>query len=179
MMVLPKLLASVVIRKGEKWKIASQITNLLGRSKLKFLAQSVVFRWKFHGAQTPIGHVNTYVLVQESCAGERACAVATSEGPFVDVWLHMSAVLDRVSERLVALRTSQVFSAADSIALVNFKLFPVCECLKTLIASPREIVRWIEARQCSRLLLEAVASSSIRGCPSFFSQNRVVTACFA
>ena len=91
----------------------------------------------------------------------------------------MSAVLDRVSERLVALRTSQVFSAADSIALVNFKLFPVCKCLKTLIASPREIVRWIEAGQCSRLLLEAVASSSIRGYPSFFSQDRVVTACFA
>ena len=91
----------------------------------------------------------------------------------------MSSVFDRMSERLVALRTSQVFSAADSIALVNFKLFPVSECFKTLIASPREIVRWIEARQCSSLLLEAVASSSIRGCPSFFSQNHVVTACFA
>lgn len=158
--------------------MVSQITNPFRWSKLKFLAKSVVFGGKFNGTQAPIGHVNTDVLVQESCTRKRACAVATSERPFVDVWLHMSSVLDWMSERLVALRTSQVFSGADSIALVNFKLLPVRECFKTLIASPREIVRWIEARQCSRLLLEAVASSSIRGCPSFFSQNHVVTACF-
>lgn len=171
---VPFYLSSLV--KGQ-WNDGAITT--LWWSKLKFLAKSIVFGWKFHGTQAPIGHVNTDMLVQESCTGERACAVAASERPFVDVWLHMSSVLDGMSERLVALRTSQVFSAADSIALVNFKLLPVRECFKTLIASPREIVRWIEARQCSRLLLEAVASSSIRGCPSFFSQNHVVTASFA
>ena len=113
--------------------------------------------------------MNTNMLVQQSRTCERACAVATSERPFIDMCFHVSAVLDWMREGLAALVTSQVFTAPNTIALMNLKLLAVCKRLKTLITSPCEIIRWIEAHWCSCLLFVSIASSSIRGRPSFFS----------
>lgn len=149
---------------------------------MKLLTRSIVSgRW-LHWSQTPFSHMHSHVLVQQSGARERACAVTTSKRPFIDVRFHVSAVLHGMWKWLATVRTSQVLSAGHSIAVMYFKLFSVCEGFKTLITSPSEIIRWIKARGRSRLLFVSETSPSIRGRSSIFRQHHVVLlglACFS
>lgn len=57
---------------------------------------------------------------------------------------------------------------------MHLKLFAVCECLKTLITSPREVICWIKSWRRSRLLFVSISSSSIRGRSSVLPEDSVV-----
>lgn len=146
---------------------------------MELLACSFVSGCWLHWPQTPLSHMHSHVLVQQSGARECACAVTTSKRPFIDVCFHVSAVLHGMWKWLATVRTSQVLSAGHSIAVMYFKLLSVCKSFKALVASPSEIIRWIKARRRSRLLFVSEASPSIRGRSFIFCQHHVVLLGFA
>lgn len=61
--------------------------------KMKLLACSIVSWRRFHWTEGSLGHMYSYVLVQQSSTGKGACAIATSERPFINMCLHVCTVL--------------------------------------------------------------------------------------
>lgn len=141
---------------------------------MKLLTRPIVSGRRLDRTQTPFSHMHSHVLVEQSGARERACAVSTSKRSFVNVCFHVCAVLHWMWEWLATVRASQVLSAGYSITMMYLKLFAVCKRFKALVAPPSKIINWIKARRCSCLLFVPVASSSVRGRSSIFCQHHMV-----
>jgi len=62
-------------------------------SKMKLLTRPIVSGRRLDRTQTPFSHMHSHVLVEQSGARERACAVSTSKRSFVNVCFHVCAVL--------------------------------------------------------------------------------------
>ena len=63
---------------------------------MKLLTRSVVSWRRLHWTQSSLSHMYSYVLVQQSSTGKGTCAIATSKGPFINMCLHVCAVLHGV-----------------------------------------------------------------------------------